>query len=88
MNLQDLRAEIDKIDEELIRLFGERMDISAKVAEYKRENNMPVFDAKREQEILEKIAKKVTKDRKDAIITLYKQIFELSRAEQEQILGG
>ena len=50
MNLDELRLEIDKIDDQLIKLFQERMEVSAKIAEYKRENNLPVLDPKRERE--------------------------------------
>ena len=36
MDLNELRTEIDKIDTELVRLFTQRMDISAQVADYKK----------------------------------------------------
>ena len=32
MDLKELRSEIDKIDDELVRLFGARMEIAAKIA--------------------------------------------------------
>jgi len=83
MDLKQLRAEIDKIDDEMFRLLSERMDISAKVAEYKRENGVPVHDPLREREILDKLSHKVSDDHKDAITALYKQLFELSRAIQK-----
>ena len=35
MNLDELRLEIDKIDDELIKLFEKRMEVSAKIGEYK-----------------------------------------------------
>ena len=35
MQLKDLRTEIDKIDDELVKLFVRRMDICAQVADYK-----------------------------------------------------
>ena len=37
MELKELRTEIDKIDDELVRLFGARMEIAAKIADYKKE---------------------------------------------------
>ena len=36
-NLQDLRARIDAVDDEIIRLFQERMNISSGIAEYKKQ---------------------------------------------------
>ena len=56
MTLEELRARIDGIDAELIRLFAERMDVSAEIAAYKREHGMPVLDAAREREKLRRAA--------------------------------
>ena len=43
MDITELRAEIDQIDDELVKLFCARMEVSAKVADYKRERNLPIF---------------------------------------------
>ena len=43
MELKDLRTEIDKIDDELVRLFGARMEIAAQIADYKKEHNLPIL---------------------------------------------
>jgi chorismate mutase/prephenate dehydratase len=48
MDIKTLRERIDKVDDEITRLFGERMDVSRLVAEYKQENKLPVFDRGRE----------------------------------------
>jgi len=87
MDLQQLRTEINKIDEELINLLEKRMDLTHEVALFKRENKIPVYDPLREQEILDRLSAKITDEHKDAIIALYKQLFELSRAEQSKIIG-
>lgn len=51
--LNDLRTEIDFIDAELVKLLEKRMNISLKIGEIKIENDMPIFDPKRENEIIE-----------------------------------
>ena len=38
MELKDLREQIDGIDRELVELFKKRMNVSAAVAEYKKQN--------------------------------------------------
>lgn len=43
MDLKELRAQIDDIDDELVKLFCKRMDIAAQVADYKKENGLPIF---------------------------------------------
>ena len=53
MDITELRSKIDSIDNELVRLFTERMDIAAQVADYKKENNLPIYVPAREREILE-----------------------------------
>ncbi|MCL2813699.1 MAG: chorismate mutase [Oscillospiraceae bacterium] len=87
MDLQELRKKIDEIDDGLINLFQQRMDISAEIAKYKRQHNMPVYDPAREREILDKLSRKAKEGRESSITALYSLLFELSRAEQEKILN-
>ena len=87
MDIQELRKQIDEIDNGLINLFEKRMDIAAEVARYKQENNIPVYDPVREREILDKLSGKVTKGRESSITALYSLLFELSRAEQEKVMN-
>ena len=58
MELKELRTEIDVIDDELVRLFGKRMDIAAQIADYKKENNLPILVPAREREKLADVAQK------------------------------
>lgn len=54
-DLMKMRASIDEIDSEIVRLYKERMDISKHVAEYKITTGK-VFDKTREDEKLEKLS--------------------------------
>ena len=54
-DLNELRNEIDLIDEEIIKLFEKRLDIVQGVINYKIENNIPILDSSRENLMLEKI---------------------------------
>ena len=86
MDLQDLRGKIDKIDDELVRLFEQRMDVSAEIAGYKQQNNIPVHDPARERQKLYDVSGKAGEGRTAYITALYSLLFELSRADQERIL--
>ena len=86
MNLLDLRGKIDKIDNELINLFEQRMDVSAEIAQLKLENKLPVYDPAREREKLYDLSGKVDEKRRAYITALYSLLFALSRADQEQII--
>jgi len=87
MNLNDLRRQIDRIDDELIRLFQQRMDIAAKVARYKQQHNIPIYDPERERQKLHDLSQKVENNRAAYVTMLYSLLFELSRTEQERILN-
>lgn len=86
MNLDELRVEIDKVDDQLIQLVQQRMDIAAQIAGYKKENNLPVLNAAREREKLSMIADASRDDMKDYMRVLYSLVFELSRSYQNRLL--
>ena len=50
--LCEARNIINETDMQMARLFEQRMKAVKIVAEYKTENNIPVFDPKREQEVI------------------------------------
>lgn len=84
MELTDLRREIDSIDDQLVGLFAQRMDIAARIADYKREHNMPILVPAREREIMQDVAKKAGPEMANYTRVLYSMIFELSRSYQSK----
>lgn len=87
MDLNQYRQRIDEIDDQMVRLFAERMEVAAGIAAYKKENNLPVLDMRREREKLLQIAEKTPEGLKDYAVSLYSLIFELSRSSQNRLLG-
>lgn len=57
--LSSARAEIDRIDAEMARLFEQRMAAVAKIAAWKQENGRPVRDPDRERELLARNAARI-----------------------------
>ncbi len=51
-NLDELRLAISSVDEKLLTLLSERMELSVLVALYKKKHNLPIFDPKREEDML------------------------------------
>ena len=86
MEIKALRDQIDIIDDELTRLFVKRMEISAQVAAYKREHNLPIYVPAREQEILRNISGNVNPEMEKYVQPLYSLIFDLSRSYQKDLL--
>jgi len=53
--LQHRRQTIDLLDAELVRLLNQRARIASELASIKKSSGLPVYDGRREQEILERI---------------------------------
>ena len=82
MELAELRKEIDAIDDQLVALFGQRMEVAARIADYKKENGLPIFVPAREREKLQDVAGKAGPDMANYTRVLYSMLFELSRSYQ------
>lgn len=57
-NIDQLRARIDIIDEDLLSLLGERMEVSRRIGEYKKLNNIAILQTSRWDSVLEKVLSK------------------------------
>ena len=84
MDLKELRNQIDEIDDQLVELFGKRMDIAAAIGDYKKVNNLPVFVPQREREKLQDVAQKAGPEMSNYTRVLYSMLFELSRSYQSK----
>jgi len=54
INLNEIRNEINSIDTELVKLLEKRFNLVLQVGQYKTVHNLPIFDNKRENIIIEK----------------------------------
>ena len=52
--IDEARVKINEIDKKMVELFEERMKAVLEVLKYKKEHNLPVFDEKRELELIER----------------------------------
>lgn len=50
--LDDLRKQIDKIDESIVNLLSKRIEIVKRIGGLKKKNNIPVLDKLRWQKII------------------------------------
>ncbi len=83
MNLDQLREQIDVIDNDILSAFEKRMDLCRQVALYKIENNLPVFHPGREQVIIDKVRDKSPERLKDASAVLFTEIMDISKSLQQ-----
>ena len=88
MDLQEIRAQIDGIDDELVRRFERRMALAGDVAAYKREQGLPVSDRTREREIVSRVTQGMDEQNAAYTKVLFSTLFDLSRSAQDRALQG
>ena len=54
VQLDEMRAQIDRLDSSLIHLLAERMAVSSKIGAYKKAHNLTIVQARRYDEILKR----------------------------------
>ncbi|MCR4778116.1 MAG: chorismate mutase [Lachnospiraceae bacterium] len=85
--LKDYRAQLDKIDEQIVKLFHERIQVTGNIGRYKKEHNLPVLDEKREEEKLNAVASLcVEPSEAEGVKELFRTIMKVSRDNQEKII--
>ncbi len=82
LDLNKLREEINEIDREMVKLFKQRMNVAASVAQYKKEHGLPVLDAARERALLCRVSDMAGEEFDGYARTLYHTMLDVSRAYQ------
>jgi chorismate mutase len=78
-SINNIREEIDKIDEKIVKLLQERVKKVKEIKAAKTQSKSPIFDEKREKEIKNKLTTKYEKE-------IFKKIIEESRKLQEYVV--
>jgi chorismate mutase / prephenate dehydratase len=84
MSLEDLRKQIDDLDESIVRLIGDRTKVTKKIGEQKRVTGRPIEDKSREQIVIDKV-KKLARQQNinpEEIEKIYQRIFFASKEVQ------
>ena len=85
--LEQARLEINEIDAAMAELFERRMTAVEKVAAYKKENGMQIFDPVREKQVLDNnVARLQNEDLKPYYADFLKNAMRVSRAYQQKML--
>ena len=86
MSMQEIRAEIDRIDDELVGLFARRMNAASRIAKVKAEGGTAVAHPDREREIILRTTGQVPEDLSGYTRILMNNLFDLSRSYQRQLM--
>ena len=87
MDISELRKKIDKVDNQLLQLFLERMELSEDIAAYKNERQLPIENKKREREILSGVMERAGKYEQYAF-HLFSTLFNLSKSRQSELYSA
>ena len=80
--LEQLRGQIDQIDDKIIALFKERMQVAEKIAMFKKEHDMPTLAPGRERALLARVAEEAGEEFADYTESLFRTIMAASRSYQ------
>jgi chorismate mutase len=72
-NLDELRREIDSVDQQILKLLHDRVKLVLKVGDYKRARGIPVYDPARERALLDRLCQAAQKPLDEGAI---RRIFE------------
>ncbi len=87
MDLNQIRNEIDAVNDEMINQFIKRMDLVKKVAEYKINNGIQVLDRNREKQLIDDILKKSDPEYKEYTQQFVEDLLSVSRRMQYDMMG-
>ncbi len=82
--IEEVRAEIDRVDDQMRQLLMHRMDLSQEVARIKENagGRIIIYREDREQEILDRLAEELPTDRRPVCLPVTRKIMECSRMLQ------
>ncbi|MBN9648516.1 chorismate mutase [Terrisporobacter glycolicus] len=84
-NLKKYRDEIDEIDKQITELFERRMDISREISICKKEQEIGILNAKREEEVIQKnLSYLKNKDYRFVLEGFFRNLMNLSKLIQNE----
>ena len=85
--LEEVRADIDRVDREIVALYERRMALTDEVGRIKLERGIPVLDAGREEQVLlSRAALLADPARGEGLKRLYRLLMTLSRESQSKLI--
>ena len=90
MTLDDLRRDIDRVDEALVRLLNERARSVCEVGRLKKEQNVEVYQPDREKEVFQHVRALASEGplSPEAITRLFERIIDEARRLERHVIHG
>src|SRR5262245_13847943 len=89
-SLDELRGDIDRVDEVLVRLLNERARVACEIGLLKRELGIEVYQPEREKEVLAHVRGVAAEGPlgPDAIARLFERIIDEARRLERRVVHG
>ncbi|MDG5774904.1 chorismate mutase [Haloarculaceae archaeon H-GB2-1] len=86
MSLDELREEIETIDQEIVEKIAQRTYVADTIAEVKREQNLPTTDEEQEQAVMDRAGHNAEQFDVDAnlVKAIFRLLIELNKVEQRE----
>src|ERR671936_1676467 len=88
--LDELREDIDRVDEVLVRLLNERARVACEIGRVKKEQGIELYQPEREKEVLAHVRSVATEGPlgADAIARLFERIIDEARRLERRMIHG
>jgi chorismate mutase len=89
MTIDEIRAEIDRLDSELLRIFNQRASLALNIGHLKKGLDLPVYDPAREKRIFQRMSAENEGPLDDqAIVRLFERVVDESRRLERIMTSG
>lgn len=82
MKLEEIRPQIDQVDDQLAALIRKRFELVEEVAAIKKNQNIPVADSSRERDIINRLSQNDNEEMRGYLKIFFHTLFDLSRSHQ------
>ncbi len=87
--MNELRSQIDEIDEGLVTLIARRLGIAKAIGELKHTNGAVIEDLVREKEVLERVMRLARQQGiGDYMASLFEELIKTSKEVQNEVYAG
>jgi len=88
--LDELRENIDRVDEVIVRLLNERARIVCEIGRKKKEQNVPIYQPDREKLVIQHVRGIATEGDlgPDAVARLFERIIDEARTLERRVVHG
>jgi chorismate mutase-like protein len=90
MTLEDLRKDIDRVDEVLVRLLNERARCVCEIGRLKKEQGIEIYQPDREKDVLNHVRQIASEGPlgPEAIARLFERIIDEARRLERRVVHG